>query len=299
MVVNEIHNQEEQVRCARAVSQAKQGQWMRWEGLEKRKMSWADLWAMESSRISFLIRSVYDVLPTPKNLNQWLGEDPCCSLCGSSATLRHILVACKVSLSQQRYTWRHNIILQSLAAAIDIKRNESNTKPVKGKEYSITFVREGQKLPNRGTNIPLGTLQKANDWVLLVDLIHRLVIPAELATSNLRPDIIFCSTALHKVFIIELTVPWEDSIFEAYERKKSKYTELAAEMESNGWHTDICPIEVTARGFVARSTVNLLRKLGLVGQELRRITKELSAKAEHSSRFLWYRRNDKKWANYE
>ena len=31
---------------------------------------------MEGSRLSFIIRATYDVLPTPKNLNQWIGEDP-------------------------------------------------------------------------------------------------------------------------------------------------------------------------------------------------------------------------------
>ena len=296
MVVNEIRNQEEQQRCAITVSQAKQGQWMRWEGLEKRKLSWADLWAMESSRISFLLRAVYDVLPTPKNLHQWLGEDPSCPLCGASATLRHILASCKISLSQQRYTWRHNAILQVLAAAIDIKRNHSNTKAPKH-EQTIAFVRQGQKIQKLGTVNPIGILEKANDWILLVDLKRRLIIPTELATSSLRPDMILYSTSSRRVYIIELTIPWEDSIFEAYERKKTKYSELASEMKDNGWNTSVCPVEVTARGFVAKSTINLLKELGFRGRGLRQITKDLSTKAEYTSRFLWLMRKEKNWAN--
>jgi len=46
---------------------------MRWENVEQRKMGWEDLWSMEESRISFLIRSTYDVLPSPQNLNLWVG----------------------------------------------------------------------------------------------------------------------------------------------------------------------------------------------------------------------------------
>ncbi|MGH0168399.1 UNVERIFIED_CONTAM: hypothetical protein FKN15_054900 [Acipenser sinensis] len=42
-----------------------QGEWMRWESVEQRKIGWT----MEQSRISFLIRSTYDVLPSPQNLN--------------------------------------------------------------------------------------------------------------------------------------------------------------------------------------------------------------------------------------
>lgn len=36
---------------------------------------------MESSKISFIIRATYDVLPSPKNLHEWYGENPICVLC--------------------------------------------------------------------------------------------------------------------------------------------------------------------------------------------------------------------------
>jgi len=61
-------------------------------------MGWQDLWSMEESRISFLIRSTYDVHPSPHNLNLWVGEDPSCPLYSSPATLRHILTGCKMTL---------------------------------------------------------------------------------------------------------------------------------------------------------------------------------------------------------
>jgi len=60
LVVNEVQKQEERMRCIKAISQAKQGGWMRWESVEQRKMGWQDLWSMDESRISFLIRSTYD-----------------------------------------------------------------------------------------------------------------------------------------------------------------------------------------------------------------------------------------------
>ena len=43
MVVEEVRRQEEAERSAKAVALAKQGQWMTWEGLERRKLSWREL----------------------------------------------------------------------------------------------------------------------------------------------------------------------------------------------------------------------------------------------------------------
>ncbi|KAM4567620.1 uncharacterized protein V3H82_011871 [Fundulus diaphanus] len=105
LVVQEVRREQEAARRTQAVAQAKQGQWMAWEGVEKRKLSWKDLWEMEAFRASFTIRATYDVLPSPANLSQWYGDDPTCSLCPSPATLKHILVGCKTSLTQGRYTW--------------------------------------------------------------------------------------------------------------------------------------------------------------------------------------------------
>jgi len=55
LVVNEVQKQKERMRCIKAISQAKQGEWMRWKSVEQCEMSWQDLWSMEE--ISFLIRS--------------------------------------------------------------------------------------------------------------------------------------------------------------------------------------------------------------------------------------------------
>ena len=90
MVVEEVRHQEEAERSAKAVSLAKRGQWMRWEGLERRRLTWTQLCEMEASNISFIIIATYDVLPSPKNLRVvWYGENPTCALCPTPATLKH------------------------------------------------------------------------------------------------------------------------------------------------------------------------------------------------------------------
>jgi len=46
-------------------------------------------------------------------------------------------------------------------------------------------------------------------------------------------------------------------------------------------------VEVGCRGFVAKSTVNVLKSLGGVGRRLRSIIKELACTAERYSAWIW------------
>ncbi|KAK0151659.1 hypothetical protein N1851_007037 [Merluccius polli] len=81
-------------------------------------------------------------------------------------------------------------------------------------------------------------------------------------------------------YVVELTVPWEDGVEEAYERKKNKYSDLAAEASQNGWKTNIFPVEVGCRGFVATSTTGLLRKIRVKVRSLQQAIKSMSSAAE-------------------
>ena len=115
MLVQEIRNTEEEQRHTKAISMQSQGAWMKWEEVLPKKITWSELWKMEPLRIKFCLRSVYDVLPTPTNLVKWgKAEDPNCKLCGKPCTLQHVLSSCNVALTQGRYTWRHNTVLQEL-----------------------------------------------------------------------------------------------------------------------------------------------------------------------------------------
>ena len=70
LVVEQGRRHEEMLRGTKAVAQAKQGQWWNWEGVEKKKLSWKELWSMEERSIRFLMGATYDVLPTPQNLKR-------------------------------------------------------------------------------------------------------------------------------------------------------------------------------------------------------------------------------------
>ena len=165
-MVEEVHRQEEAARSAKALSLAKQGHWMQWKGVEQRKIRWKELQEMEASKLSFIIRATYDVLPPPTNLHQWYGEDPTCALCPTLATLKHIMTGCKTSLIQGRHTWRHNQVLKSLASALENKWCAANSFPQKASNHPVRviFVWEEQKTPkHHSTRSEEGHLCRARD----------------------------------------------------------------------------------------------------------------------------------------
>src|SRR3984885_11012014 len=100
-------------------------------------MTWNDIWKMAPLRLSYIIRSLYDLLPSAANLVKWgKTNDDKCPLCQKKQTLEPVLSACKVSLAQGRYTWRHNKVLYELA---DITRSEER--------------RVGKKITSDNTNM--------------------------------------------------------------------------------------------------------------------------------------------------
>ncbi len=129
-----------------------------------------------------------------------------------------------------------------------------------------------------------------------VDLNHRLTFPVELAVTNLRPDLVLWSKSIRTAITVELTVPWEEAINEAFERKKLRYAILAAEAEERGWAIKVYPVEVGCRGFVANSTIRLLKEVGIRGQVLWRLVGELATVAERSSHWLWLKQMNSVWA---
>ncbi|CAM4660017.1 unnamed protein product [Leuciscus chuanchicus] len=117
------------------------------EYLGKRELTCKDLWEMEGNRLSFIIRDTYDLLPTPKNINQWTGEDPLCPLSQTPATLRQILVTFpKV---------RPNQVMGQLEIILEGRRTTTNAlpPPKHGFSKSTAFIRAGQ-LPVKPTSVP-------------------------------------------------------------------------------------------------------------------------------------------------
>ena len=259
-----------------------------------RRLTWSDVWKIDQARIGFLISSVYDVLPSPSNLVRWhLVDNPICDLCQSKGTLHHILSACPSALGQGRYTWRHNKVLEVLVGFVIEAIRKS--RPTSAKSDITRFVKAGQPpgdFKKSQTN-KSSLLDGSKSWKIHADLKgmegH---FPVTVAASNRRPDIVIWSEDTKKVFLIELTVPWEEAMDEAHERKLERYALLQEECISNGWRCQVRPVEVGCRGFVGKSTKALLSAFGFGGRDLNSQVKQLSDAAEAASRWLWLKRRD-------
>ena len=105
-----------------------------------------------------------------------------------------------------------------------------------GKQRTTTNREPHQLCQGRETSRPFSP---DHEWDMRVDLNRQLRFPTEI-----RPDIVVWSTKARVVHLIGLTVPSEEGIDAAFERKKAKYSELAAECREAGWKATIYPVEV-------------------------------------------------------
>lgn len=152
----------------------------------------------------------------------------------------------------------------------------------------IRFVRAGES--SRATSTGSGILTSATDWDMRVDLRRQLKFPEKITTSTLRPDIVLWSRATKQVVLLELTVPWEERIEEAHERKLGKYQPLTQQCQQVGWRAWNLPVEVGCRGFPGQSLWSALSRLGIKGPSRRRLMANITKRGETASRWVWQKR---------
>jgi hypothetical protein len=281
LIVEEVKGTAEGIRYQAAVQQGQQGQWTTWQDALQRSLSWNDIWHLAPLRLSFIIRSVYDQLPSGDNLAKWkLADDSRCPMCNDTQTLQHILSACKVSLASGRYTWRHNQVLEKIVQAIE------EAKVSAGKTAQTT---------QQGRSWSGNPLQLANDWIVAADLPTRKGYPDVIKDSGMRPDIVITSERIKTVIIVELTVPYESNMSESHEFKMAKYEDLVSQVHTKGYKTQLFAVEVGARGFAGTSVYNLLKRLGLSSQRCAWYLKQVAQAAEKASYWIWLKRNDNNW----
>lgn len=206
--------------------------------------------------------------------------------------MEHLLSSCPKALGDGRYRWRHDQVLRAVAESLATAINT-----IKGhhKPKTIMFHRAGEK-PNIQPRAKSGLLTSATDWELDVDLGKQLKFPARITATRLRPDMIILSDSTKQLIMLELTVPWEERMDEANERKRAKYQELVEECRRQGWRTRCEPLEVGCRGFAGRSLSKVFTLLGLTGEAKRKAIRSATEAAEKATRWLWIKRADP-WRN--
>ena len=99
----------------------------------------------------------------------------------------------------------------------------------------------------------IAILLQANDWTFLYDLEGQLQFPIEAAVTSLRPDVVLFSPSSKTIVLLELTVPLEDNVHQAHDRKTTKYSALVTPCEENGFKTHMFALEVGCLGYCPHS----------------------------------------------
>ena len=134
MIGDELRSIEEEIRMAGTVAIKTKGAWRNCEDEVSRNISWNMHKKMKPLRVQFLIRATYNQLPTPTNLLKWgMTESKKCSLCDRPCNLEHILSSSRTALTQRRFTWRHNQVLEKLAHQV---------KTIPGQQSKYRWLRQ-------------------------------------------------------------------------------------------------------------------------------------------------------------
>ena len=186
-------------------------------------------------------------------------------------------------------------MLEKLAHHLELKLSLAN-KTTQTKEKQMQFVKAGRKSNVGNLSRQTGLLVRASDWEMSVDLRTRLQFPFEIMTS-LKSDLsIFSKSKKSCIIIVELTVPYETRMEEAFERKKSKYSDLYSMCEESRWKAWCFPVEIGSIGVVGRSTIRALGEIGITGKERNTILEEITEAADKASTWLWIKRGQQQWS---
>ena len=169
---------------SKAVQLKVQGQWTRQLNYIQQNFSWKSFLAMPVNLSLFYISSSYDTLPSPSNLKRWkLTTKASCFLCNKdTCTTSHIPGACKVALSQGRFTFRHDnflrIIITNITSSI---KNIKSTVPNSKQPIKIKFVKKGTRAKkqkffskwNITSGIRLGLVRQSR-WLFFLSTSHSI-----------------------------------------------------------------------------------------------------------------------------
>ena len=172
---------------------AVQGQFLALAAAEREDIVWKSvMYDLKQGTLKFLLNASIDTLPTAANLKRWKkSSSDLCKLCKRRQTTNHILNNCKVALDTNRYTWRHNCIINYIVTNVDPK-------------FRIFSDLPGHTAAGGGS------------------------IPPELCVTTLKPDIVILNDQAKTIHLFELTCPSENNIEQRHTEKSNSALSLAA-----------------------------------------------------------------------
>ena len=249
-------------------SLVKQGDLLELAKCQGTDLTWKSfIFNLKKGTLKFILNATIDTLPTNANLKQW-GKSPTdkCPLpgCGVRQTLAHLLSSCKVSLRQDRYTFRHDGIVQYIAQCLDKSR------------FEVYADIEGHKTPDGRT------------------------IPASICLTLDRPDIVIIDRRTGNLYIWELTSCFDrdENFTNAHTNKENKYAYFLRDITELKPH--VTAFEVGARGIITRENndrLKALHKFCRKNIKLKQFIQNISALAVNASFYIFICRKDPVWSD--
>ena len=130
-------------------------------------------------------------------------------------------------------------------------------------------------------------------WEVAADLPgNERLIPIQ---TEKRPGLAVWNRKEQSLGLVELTVPHEDNLTAAHERKQDRYEKLVRECEERGWTVRHYSVEVGCRCFVGHSMRRWLKIAGLRERETNKMVRKMQEVVEKASHWIWLKRDDASW----
>ncbi len=163
---------------------------------------------------------------------------------------------------QGRYRWRHDLVLRKLAEVTESCRQEANSRPSAPTRRPILFARAGENINHRHQRTTPRVLSPGSEGNMRVDLGRQLQFPREIVETSLRPDLITWSEPCKTILLVELTVPWEEGMEAANERKRAKQGSKLRPFWSHMLpKCNLCDSKIYLGAFVRVQIISVVRPL--------------------------------------
>ena len=235
-----------------------QGHLLTLASMEKEDLLWKSfMFQLKAGTLKFMINASVDTLPTPANLYRWkYSTSSKCKLCGNYGTTNHILNCCKIMPDTDRYTWRHNNLVNFIVNNVD-------------KHFEVFSDLPGMEAPGGGT------------------------IPPALCVTRLKPDIVIVDSHTKTLHIYELTMPLSRNITARHKEKHEKYTPFLTDI--TGYKTTLNCFEISSTGFITKENHETLGRLHkFMRKDLKKTVfkNNLNALSWYGSYQIWFSREN-------
>ena len=103
-------------------------------------------------------------------------------------------------------------------------------------------------------------------------------IPPDILPTQQRPDLVLINESPKSIIIIELTVPFEQNIHKAHERKLNKCAGLTSDLQEQGYDTKLLCVEAGSRGLITNSKACSFQSIFPMISNNKKLLKQVSKK---------------------